>query len=69
MLSQILIDRRTRSHGCPEVALLPPIDPAPLRVHRYHQIQASNGSGFEVRWRAELGGDGWIERNEADPEK
>jgi hypothetical protein len=50
MLSQILIDRRTRSHGCPEAALLPPIDPAPLRIHRDHQIQASNGSGFEVRW-------------------
>ena len=50
MLSQLLIDRRTRSHGCPEAALLPPIDPAPLRIHRDHQIQASNGSGFEVRW-------------------
>ena len=50
MLSQIPIDRRTPSHRCQDAALLPPIDPAPLRLHRDHQIQASNGSGFEVRW-------------------
>jgi len=50
MLSQILINRQTRSRGCPDPALLPPMDPAPLRIHRDHQIHASNGSGFEVRW-------------------
>ena len=50
MLSQIHFDQRTHSRRCANATLFPPIDPAPLRIHRDHQIQASNGSGFEVRW-------------------